>query len=89
MEEIQGGNCQTVFFLTPDSTDTKTWWHKYIAEHSPCTLFFEGRINYIDPETGKQETGVSFGSALSVLGEVPESFLEWAEGRGDLVWRTK
>lgn len=87
VREAEQPEVDAVYFLTPDSTDTKSWWHEYIAAEASVTWFPKGRINYIDPETGEQASGVSFGSAVSVFGEVPDNLLWHWEENGDLVVR--
>jgi phage N-6-adenine-methyltransferase len=84
--EYEKGNAGTVLMLTPDSTDVQGWWHGQIAPNFAWTWFPEGRINYVDPDKMEQSTGVSFGSALSIMGEAM-AFLHYAERNGDLVYR--
>lgn len=76
-----------IIVLTPDSTDTISWWHEYIKAYFRYSWFKEGRLNYIDPTTREKVTGVSFGSALSILGEIPPDFLYWLKENGDIVQR--
>jgi len=87
VDEIERPEVEAIYLLTPDSTDTISWWHEFIAEHAAVTWFPEGRINYIDPETGEQANGVSFGSAVSVLGDAPDELLSLWDDRGDVVVR--
>jgi phage N-6-adenine-methyltransferase len=87
VEESTREGVDTIYALTPDSTDTISWWHEYIAENATVTWFPRGRINYIDPDTGEQATGVSFGSAVSVFGNAPAELLMYWSGRGDLAVR--
>lgn len=87
IEEIQSDGVDCIFLVTPDSTDVKSWWHGKIAEHCDYTYFPKGRINYVDPESGEQKNGVSFGTAVSILGEPNNSVLNWMDENGDLVKR--
>jgi phage N-6-adenine-methyltransferase len=83
--ESQSSNVQTVFVVTPDSTDTKSWWHKYIAEHADYIWFSEGRISYIDPETGEQMGSPTFGTAISIFGDPGEKTLTQLNNNGQLL----
>lgn len=88
VEQYLAGNVERVFLVTPDSTDVKGWWHPYIADHCRFTWFKYGRLNYVDPDTGEQSSGVSFGTAISVLGSIPPSLEAYWRENGDLVMRT-
>jgi phage N-6-adenine-methyltransferase len=85
VEEHEAGNTDTIYFVTPDSTDTQSWWHEYIAPHADYILFFHGRQGYIDPDTGKVEIYVTFGTAMSIYGEPPRETLEALNEEGHLV----
>lgn len=87
VREWQEGNADRIFIVTPDSTDTASWWHKFLAEHASVTFFHKSRCNFIDPVTGEQKSGVSFNTAISVLGEPPEELIEYWREEGDLVVR--
>jgi len=65
----QQANTECIFVLTPDSTDTKSWWHNYIAEEADYVWFSRGRIAYINPKTGEKEKNPTFGTAISIFGE--------------------
>lgn len=80
-------NTDITVLLTPDSTDVKSWYHNLICNHYKYTWFSKGRINYIDPKTGKQEKGVSFGTALHFMGGMDPSLELWLRENGDLVSR--
>jgi len=74
-----------VFVLTPDSTDVKSWFHGY------CTMadyvwFSKGRVKFIDPKTGEPAGSPSFGTAISVFGEIEPPLREWFHSKG---WLTK
>lgn len=77
VKESQKPWVETVYVLTPDSTDVKKWWHKHIAAEASATWFPFGRVNYIDPQTAEQSGGVSFGSAISVFGTAPPKLLDY------------
>lgn len=49
VEELQSGHVDTVTVITPDGTDTKSWWHEYIAAHAQYICFLEGRLSYLAP----------------------------------------
>mgnify|MGYP002761021448 CR=1 FL=1 len=87
VEESQRQAVDVVYVLTPDSTDVASWWHEYIAAHAPVTWFATSRVNFIDPETGEQASGVSFNTAISVFGEAPQQLLRHWDEEGDLVYR--
>jgi len=73
VEESQTDSIDCIYVLVPDSTDTISWWHKYVSE-ATYICFFEGRISYID-ESGNQGSP-PFGSALCMFGEPPTATLD-------------
>lgn len=75
-----------VFVITPDSTDTKSWWHAYIANHADFVWFSEGRVSYIDPETGESPGSPAFGTAISIYGDPGEETLRRLADEG---WLTR
>lgn len=78
-------NTAAIFVVTPDSTDTKGWWHKYIAEYADYIWFSKGRISYIDPDTGEQMGSPTFGTAISVFGEPGDETLARMDENGQLL----
>lgn len=82
--EIQAGRVETVVVLTPDGTDTISWWHEYIAENAEYICFREGRLDYVDP-AGSDGPGATFGTAFSVYGEVPQDLIDTLEKKGHLM----
>jgi len=68
VEEYQKDYNRMVIFVTPDSTDTKSWWHDYIAPHASYVWFSRGRVNYVDPDDGKT-SGATFGTAISIFAD--------------------
>jgi hypothetical protein len=85
--EWRDGDADRVFIVTPDATDVASWWHEYIAANASTTYFVESRCNYVDPATGEQASGVSFNTAVSVLGVPPRDLLHYWRNQGDLVIR--
>lgn len=83
--EHEKGNTDLIFFITPDSTDTKSWWHKWIKPYSTYIWFSKGRIAYIDPNTGEQANAPTFGTAISIFGNPSKSILEGFLDTGHLV----
>jgi len=79
--------CDTIYIITPDSTDVKSWWHGQLAEFCEWVWFAEGRINYVDPEDGEQKKGVSFGTSINIAGELNQEVKEWFNDNGDLMKR--
>jgi hypothetical protein len=84
-EEIE--NCNTIYIVTPDSTDVKSWWHGQLVEFCEWVWFSNGRINYIDPDDGEQKTGVSFGTSINIAGELNQEVKKWFNRNGDLMKR--
>lgn len=68
LEEYNKGNIDGAIILTPDSTDVKSWWHGQLAPNTEYVWFSEGRISYINPETGELEKNPTFGTALHFIG---------------------
>jgi len=89
IHQYESGNVGRVIFVTPDSTDVQSWWHGRIVPHCDYTWFPEGRVDYVDPQTGEQQSGVSFGTAVSFIGSVPDDLLEYMAERGDVVHRPR
>lgn len=88
IDEIPNTEC--IFLVTPDSTDVQSWWHDGIVEHAEYVWFSDGRIDYIDPETGEvPDNRPTFGTALSIFGDVDRvsdgRLLGWLADRGWLV----
>lgn len=86
VEEYQEDRVDEIIVLTPDSTDTVSWWHKYIAPHASYVCFHEGRIAYYDDGT-RVSNNVPFGTAISVFttDEPPRDLLELLDNWGHLV----
>lgn len=76
---------EAIFVLTPDGTDTKSWWHEYIAAEADYIWFSKGRISYINPDTGEKAKNPTFGTAISIFGEPGEETLERMSERGQLL----
>jgi len=76
---------EAIFVLTPDGTDTKSWWHEYIAAEADYIWFSRGRISYINPDTGEKAKNPTFGTAISIFGEPGEETLERMSERGQLL----
>lgn len=88
VEESRTRNVDRVYLLSPDCTSHKSFWHEWIEPAAEFTCFFEGRVKYIDPETGEEAGNPSFGSALHVFGSTPpREVLNWMDESGDLVTR--
>jgi phage N-6-adenine-methyltransferase len=83
IDEVESGNADTVIFITPDGTDTKSWWHKFIATHSEYICFHYGRLSYYDD--GEEMDSPTFGTAISVFGECPEELLDLLQEYGHVV----
>jgi phage N-6-adenine-methyltransferase len=86
IEEYETGRADRILFLTPDSTDVKSWWHGKIVPNFAFSWFPEGRVNYVDPDNMEVSSGVTFGSALSIMGDVGEA-AQYMIDNGDFVCR--
>lgn len=83
-------NTDVIFVVTPDSTDTKSWWHEYIAPEADYVWFSEGRIEYLDPETGRRQDQMpTFGTAISVFGDPSNVVLKELASSGQLMKTVK
>ena len=82
VEEVQNG-LDTVIFLTPDGTDTKSWWHQYIAEYSSYCCFCEGRVVFL--EDGEKTGRPPFGTVLTIFGDCPDDLLSVLQEWGHVV----
>lgn len=88
-------NTECIYVLTPDSTDTISWWHGKIAPHADYIWFSEGRISYVVPashadefedyEAGEKAGSPTFGTALSIFGEPTGAELERLHENGQLL----
>jgi phage N-6-adenine-methyltransferase len=88
VEEVEKDYCDTIFFVTPDGTDTISWWHEYIAEKANYIWFSKGRISYVHPN-GETADSPTFGTAVSVFGDTTEEMIEWFSSNGHLVKTVK
>jgi hypothetical protein len=86
-EEIDRDKVNLIVLLTPDATDTISWWHEYVAENSEYICFKESRLDYVDPDPDpdKENPGATFGTAMSLYGDVPEALLQYLSDWGHLV----
>jgi phage N-6-adenine-methyltransferase len=80
-------NCETIYIVTPDSTNVQSWWHGQLAEFCKFLWFPDGRINYINPQTDTRKKNVSFGTAINIAGELNQEVKEWFNSNGDLMKR--
>ncbi|WP_297887276.1 DNA N-6-adenine-methyltransferase [uncultured Halorubrum sp.] len=76
VEETKRNTVDTIYVITPDSTDVGSWWHKWIAPHASHTIFFEHRVKFVKPETGEQAGNPPGGTALHIFGKVPHRVIE-------------
>jgi len=82
VEAVKNG-VETVIFITPDGTDTKSWWHKYIAEYATYCCFCKGRVTYLDDG---EETGTPpFGTVITIFGSCPDELLDVLQDWGHVV----
>lgn len=88
-EYLNNPAVERVYILTPDSTDVKSWWHGLLRPACTWTVFFRGRVKYIDPESGEQEKSPPGGSALSILGNPPDETLRALSEEGDVMKRPR
>lgn len=83
VEEVEAGWVNTVVLITPDNTDMISGWHEYIAPHAEVICFCEGRVKYhLD---GEEQGSPTFGTAISVFGEVPDELLRVLHDWGHVV----
>lgn len=85
IKEVSAGNAEVVIFLTPDSTDVQSWWHSKVEPHADYICFLEGRLAYVDPQTGEQLDSPPFGTALSIFGDAPDKLLSTLRDWGQVV----
>jgi len=65
-EEAERKTVTTIVMITPDGTDTKSWWHEYIAENAEYVCFRYGRLDYVDPDDN-DGPGATFGTSYSAF----------------------
>ncbi len=95
IDERDKGNIECAFVLTPDGTDTLSWWHEYIAAEADYIWFSEGRVSYVVPaarshlfdkyEGGETADNPTFGTAISIFGEPGDETLERMNENGQLL----
>lgn len=78
----------TIFFITPDGTDTMSWWHEYIAEYADYIWFSYGRISYLEAD-GSKTKSPTFGTVISIYGDTTPEMLDWLDDKGHLVQSVK
>lgn len=71
MEEKDNEDVNLIILLSADSTDVQSWWHGRVTEAN-YVWFSEGRIKFIDPDTGEQKNSPTAGTCLSFYGEISE-----------------
>lgn len=86
---------ECIFVLTPDGTDTKSWWHEYIAAEADYIWFSKGRVSYIVPHShahefdeykgGEKAGSPTFGTAISIFGTPGEATLRRLNKHGQLL----
>jgi phage N-6-adenine-methyltransferase len=84
-EELDADRIETAVMITPDATDTKSWWHEYIAENAEYICFRYGRLNFVNPDANDDGPGATFGTAFSVYGNTPDELLRVLDDKGHLV----
>jgi phage N-6-adenine-methyltransferase len=84
LNESNREEVETIFFLTPDGTDVKSWWHKYIAKEAKYIWFSYGRICYYSADGEKQKKPTA-GTAISVFGETTDEMIDWFDENGHIV----
>lgn len=90
VDEYEEGNLDGVIILTPDATDVKSWWHGLLREHGEAVWFSEGRVSFIEPDSGEQATQPPFGCALHFIGPLelwPDSLFEALNEQGETMVR--
>jgi len=71
-DEVLEGNCPLCVMILPsNSTDTKGW-HKYVFGKFHYEIL-EGRVSFIDPETGQPKKGNNSGTALVYFWRKPST----------------
>lgn len=88
VEKMLKPDVGTIFVVTPDGTDTLSWWHDFIAEEANYIWFSRGRISYLRPD-GEEVGSPTFGTAISVFGDTTDEMLEWFDDNGHLVQTVK
>lgn len=86
--EYDAGHTDLIVVVVPDSTDTKSWWHEYIAGVADYVWFRRGRLAYVD-EDGERAGSPTFGTALAIYGEPTDALLDWLSQEGHLVQTVK
>lgn len=91
VKESKRDEVDCIYFVTPDSTDTKSWYHQFIAENADYKWFSKGRINYISPEgfeplpsKNAETDSVTFGTCISIFGKPDNGVLLNLIENGDL-----
>jgi|APHM01.1.fsa_nt_gi DNA N-6-adenine-methyltransferase (Dam). len=85
--EQEASNCDRIYVITPDSTNVQSWWHNKLAPMCDWAWFSNGRVKYIDPQTGEKGKSPSFGTAINIHGDLPENVKHWLQNNGDLLKR--
>jgi len=82
-------DCERIYIVTPDSTNVQSWWHGDLVELCDYCWFSNGRVDYIDPESGEIASPCAFGTAINVVGKPPSGVIDWMQENGDFVSRVK
>lgn len=62
---------------------SEDWWFGGVVD-ADWLWFSDGRLSYIDPETGEKAGSPTFGTSLALFGDPPKRLLDWLAKNGDL-----
>lgn len=86
LSRLESGEIDRAYVLLPDSTDVQSWFHGRIVPNANYVWFAEGRVKFVDPESGKQKGSPTGGTCIAMFGEEPPAaMLEWFADNGWLV----
>lgn len=90
LSRIESGKVNRAYVLLPDSTDVQSWFHGRIVPNANYVWFAEGRVKFVDPETGTVGKSPTGGTCISMFGEEPPAdMLGWFSENGWLVEEAK
>lgn len=86
LSRLESGEVNRAYVLLPDSTDVQSWFHGQIVPNANYVWFAEGRVKFINPDTGKVAKNPTGGTCIAMFGEEPPvEMLRWFADNGWLV----
>lgn len=74
VKEYKKDKAREVFLLIPAAVSTK-WWFRNVVKEATAVCFYNRRIKFVNPDTGKPQGSGKFNNALVYYGAGKTAFL--------------